>query len=147
VRSSSTLQIPIDVLMEITTVDTAGGMLFVRLISQLYQGLGPIDPPPHYEPKAIRFPEPSRPPSSTYRLYDLSDPPPWEQPERKAMEFVALRLTATQLTELRNHVANRTGKRGITRVDVVIALFARCLSEVEPESKPVDTISYVVNVR
>jgi len=63
------------------------------------------------------------------------------------MEFVAIRLTATQLTEIRNSVTKEMGQPGITRIDVVVALFARCLSEVEPESKPIDAVSYVVNVR
>ena len=35
----------------------------------------------------------------------------------------------------------------ITRTDIVVGLLARWLSEVEPESKPIDTISYMVNVR
>ena len=62
------------------------------------------------------------------------------------MEFVAVRLTATQLTELRNSVTKGMGQPGITRMDVVVALFARCLSEVEPESKPIDSVLYVINV-
>jgi len=63
------------------------------------------------------------------------------------MEFIAFRLTAAQLTEIRNSVANGMEQPRITKMDVVAALFARCLSEVEPEYKPVDTVSYVVNVR
>jgi len=63
------------------------------------------------------------------------------------MEFIAFRLTTLQLAEIRNYVTKRMGQSRITRVDVVIALLARCLSEVEPESKPIDTISYVVDVR
>ena len=35
----------------------------------------------------------------------------------------------------------------IARADIVVGLLARCLSEVEPESNPIDTITYVVNVR
>ena len=139
--------VPADVLTEVPLVDGPGGLFFVRQLSQLYQGLGPIDPPPYYEPKAIEFPEPSKPPSPTYRLYDLSAPPPWEQPERKAMELVAFRLTAAQLAELRNYVKKGTEQPGITRVDVVVGLLAQCLSEVEPESEPIDTVSYVTDVR
>ena len=146
-RTYSTFTIPGDVLTEITSVDGPGGLFFLRLLSQLYQGLGPVDPPPYFEPRAIKFPEPSKPPSPTYRRYDLSAPPPWEQPERKAMEFVAFRLTTTQLTEIRNCVAKGTGQPTVTKVDVVMGLLARCLSEVEPESKPIDTISYVIDVR
>ena len=143
----STSTAPTDVLTEMVSVDGAGALYVVRLMSQLYQGLGPTDPPPHYEPKAIKFPEPSKPPSPIYRLYELSAPPPWEQPERKAMEFVAFRLTTSQLTELHDSVTKGLKHLKITRVGLVIALLAQCLSEVEPESKPIDTISYVVNVR
>ena len=32
-------------------------------------------------------------------------------------------------------------------MDTVVGLLARCLSEVEPESKPIDTFSYLINVR
>ena len=63
------------------------------------------------------------------------------------MEFVAFRLTATQLTDIHNSVTKGAKHLKITRVGLVMALLARCLSEVEPESKPIDTISYVVNVR
>jgi len=63
------------------------------------------------------------------------------------MEFVAFRLTATQLTEIYNSVTKGVKHLKITRVGLVMGLLARCLSEVEPESKPIDTISYVVNVR
>jgi len=147
VRSFSTFLVPADVLTGMTSVDGPGGLFFVRQLSQLYQGLGPTDPPPYYEPKAIRFPEPLKPPSPTYRLYDLSAPPPWEQPERKAMELVAFRLTSAQLAELRNYATKGTGQPVATKVDVVVGLLAQCLSEVEPESKPIDTITYVIDVR
>ena len=63
------------------------------------------------------------------------------------MEFVGLRLKATQLAEIRNYVAKVTGQQRIAKVDGVVALFARCLSEVEPEARPIDTVSFVVNVR
>jgi len=57
------------------------------------------------------------------------------------MEFIAFRLTAAQLTGIHNSVTKR-----VTRVDIVVGLLAQCLSEVEPESKSIDTVSYVVNV-
>ena len=63
------------------------------------------------------------------------------------MEFAAFRLTATQLTEIHNSVTKGIEHLRITRMDIVTGLLARCLSEVEPESKPIDTISYVVDVR
>ena len=130
-----------------TLVDGSGFLLFFRQLSQLYQGLGPVDPPPSYPPNAIKFAEPLRPPSQVYRCYDPSAPPPWERPERKAMEFVAFRLTAAQLTEIHKSVTKGMKHLRIARADMVVGLLARCLSEVEPESKPIDTISYVINVR
>jgi len=63
------------------------------------------------------------------------------------MELIAFRLTTLQLAEIRNYVTKGVGQSRITRVDVVVALLAQCLSEVETESKPIDTISYVVDVR
>jgi len=63
------------------------------------------------------------------------------------MEFVVFRLTATQLKEMHNAVAKGMEHLMMSRVDPVVGLVARCLSEVEPESKPIDTISHVVNHR
>ena len=63
------------------------------------------------------------------------------------MEFVAFRLTAAQLTEIHKSVTKGMKHLGIARADIVVGLLARCLSEVEPESKPIDAISYVINVR
>ena len=63
------------------------------------------------------------------------------------MDFVAFRLTAAQLTEIHRAVTKGMKHLRIARADMVVGLLARCLSEVEPESKPIDTISYVVNVR
>ena len=133
--------------MKSTPVDGTGYLLFLRQVSQLYQGLGTIDPPPYYEPEAIKFPEPSKAPSPLFDRVDPSAPPPWEQPEKKAMEFVAFRLTAAQLDEVHGSVKKGIEDPKITRMDTVVGLLARCLSEVEPESKPIDTISYLINVR
>lgn len=63
------------------------------------------------------------------------------------MDFVALRLTAAQLAEIHGTVTQGKEHLRISRVDVVVGLIARCLSEVELESKPIDTILNVVNVR
>ena len=134
-------------LTKITPVDKDGFLMFYRQLSQLYQGLRPIDPLPHYETKAIKFPEPLKPPFPPYYRFDPSDPPPWEQPEWRAPESVVLRLTAAQLTEIQKSVTKGMEHPRITSMDIVVGLLARCLSEVELESKPIDTIAYVVNVR
>jgi len=63
------------------------------------------------------------------------------------MEFVAFRLTATQLTEIHNSVTEGMEHPRITGMGVVVGLLGWCLSEAEPESKPIDTVSCVVNVR
>ena len=137
---------PLVVLTGVTPDDGSSHQLFFRLLSQLYQGLGPIDPPPYHEPEAIKFTESPEVPHPTFPRDDLSAPS-WQQPERQAMEFVAFRLTATQLTEMYNGVAKGMEGLRMSRVDPVVGLLARCLSEVEPESKPIDTISYVIDVR
>jgi len=133
------------VLTKKTSVDGSGFLLFFKQLSQRYQGLEPIDLP-YYEPKAIKFADPLKAPSPIYHLYDPSVPPPWERPERKAMEFIAFRLTAAQLTEIHNSVTKGMKHLRIARANIVVGMLARCLSEVEPESKPIDTISYVANV-
>ena len=130
-----------------TSDDGYGFLMFFRHLSQLYQGLGPIDPPPYYEPEAIKFAEPSKILSSLFAHVDPSAPSPWEQPEWRAPEFVALRLTDTQLTEIHKSATKGREHPRTTKVGTILGLFARCLSEVEPESKPIDTISYVINVR
>jgi len=127
--------VPLVVLTKNISVDGTSFLLFFRHLSQLYQGLGPIDPPPYYEPEAVKFPEPPKALST------------WEQPWGNGMEFVAFRLTAKQLTEIHNSAMKGIEHSRITRMDIVTGLLARCLSEAEPESKPIDTISYAINVR
>jgi len=63
------------------------------------------------------------------------------------MEFVAFWLTAGQLAELHDFVLEGMEHLTVSRVDIVVGVLARCLSEVEPESKPIDTVSYTVNHR
>jgi len=145
VRPLSTL-IPLVAVPKMTSVDGTGFLLFFRQLSQLYQGLGPIDPPPYHEPEAIKFAEPSMAPSLLCDHFDASAPPLCGQPEKKPLEFVGFRLTATQLTEIHNSVTKGMERSRITRMDIVVGLLVRCLSEVEPESKPIDTIMHVVNV-
>ena len=115
------------------SVDGSGFILFLGLLSQLYQGLEPVDPTPYYEPEAIKFTEPSGSSSPA--------PPVRRQPKLKAMEFVGFRLTAAQVAGIHNAVTNGMEHLKISRVDPVVELLARCLLEVEPESKPIDTIA------
>ena len=145
VRFHSAFPVSLVVLTKMVSVDGSGFLLFFRLLSQLYQGLGPIDPPPYHEPEAIKFAKQPNVPSPLSNRIDSPTPPTRKQPERKGMEFVAFRLTATQLTEIHNSVTKGMEHPRITRMDIVTGLLARCLSEVEP--KPIDTISYVINVR
>ena len=118
-------------------------ILFLRLVSQLYQGLGPLDPPPCYEMEAIKFTGPMEAPPPIHPRHDPSTP----QGEGKAIESARFRLTAAQLAEIHGSVTKGVAHLRISKTDAVVGLFARCLSEVEPESKPIDAISYVVNVR
>lgn len=128
-------------------VDGYGYIFFLDFVSQYYQGLEPVDSSVYYVPKAIEFPDPSKDPSPIYELFDPSAPHPSELPSRKAMDFVAIRLTAAQLAEIHGTVTKGKEHLRISRVDVVVGIVARCLSEVEPESKPINTIMHVVNVR
>ena len=130
-----------------TRVDGTGFLLFLDLLSQFYQGFEPVNPPPYYEPGAMKFLSPQKPPLPIFDIFDPSALPPWEQPERKAMELVVLRMTPAQLTEIHDAVTKGSETLRVSRVDVVVALLARCLTDVEPESKPIDTIWNVINVR
>ena len=145
-RSLSAFPVPLVVLTRAIPVDGFGALLFLRLVSQIYQGLEPLEPPPYYEPEAIKFTESLEGPSPTPLRYDPSAPP-WEQPERKTLELVTFTLTATQLTEMHNSVTKGMQHLRISKVDMVAGLLARCLSEVEPESRPIDNIVYLINVR
>lgn len=124
-------------------VDGYGYVLFLDFVSQFYQGL---DPPLYYLPDAIKFPDPSRDPQPLYKICDPSVPHPSELSSRKAMDFVAIRLTATQLAEIHGTVTQGKEHRRVSKVDMVVGLLARCLSEVEPESKSINTIVNFVNV-
>lgn len=129
------------------SVDASGLLMFLGLLSQLYQGLGPISPPLYYEQEAIKLPDPLTPPLQVLHRFDPSTTPPWELPERKAMDFVGFRLTPTQLVEIHGTVAEGQESLWLSRVDVIVGLLARCLSGIEPEAKPIDTILNVINVR
>jgi len=107
----------------VTSVDGSGLLLFLGLLSHLYQGLPPLDSPPCYDsPEAVGFMEPFKTPSPTFHRYDPSAPPPWEQPGRNGMEFVAFSLTAAQLNEIHNSVASGMNHLKISRVDTVVGL-------------------------
>jgi len=54
------------------------------------------------------------------------------------MGFIEFRLTAAQLPENHNLVMKGTKHLGIARMDAVVRLLARCLSEVKPEPEPID---------
>ena len=144
-RSLSAFPVPLVVLTRTIPVDAFGAVLFLRLLSQIYQGLEPLDPPPYYEPEALKFTESSEAPSTPLLGYDPFVPP-WEKPERRALELVTFRFTATQLTEMHNSVTKGVKHLRISKVDMMAGLLARCLSEVEPESRPIDSIMYLINV-
>ena len=131
-------------LTKINLVDGTGVLMFLKTISQFYQGLGPVDPPPYYEPEAIKFPEPSTS-LTAIEPFDPSGSFPWERPHRKEMEFVAFRLTASQVAQIHGTIAQGKEHLRISRADVLTGMLARCFSEFE--SKPIHTILSVVNVR
>ena len=147
VRPLSAFPVPPVVLTKTTSDDATGFLLFFKHLSQLYQGLGSADHPPYHEPEAIKFAEPLKAPSPLFVRVDPSVPPPWEQPEWKTPEFVVVRLTDTQLTEIHNSVTKGMEHLRTTKTDTMVGLLAQCLSEVEPESKPIHTISYLIDVR
>ena len=147
VRSLSAFTAPPVVLTKTASDDGCGFLMFFKHLSQLYQGLGSIDPPPYHEPEAIKFADPFKAPSPLFDHVDPSVPSPWERPGWRAPDRVTVRLTDTQLAEIHNSVTKGMAHPKITKTDTMVGLLARCSSEVEPECKPIDTISYLINVR
>ena len=130
--------------MKMDIVDAAGAIMFYETISQFYQGLGPIDSPLWYEPEALKFPE-TNTQFTVLDRFDPLGPAPWDRPDRRAMDFVAFRLTSAQLAEIHATTTKGNENLRVSRADLLTGLLARCFSEIE--SKPIKTIWNVINVR
>jgi hypothetical protein len=130
---------------------------FLRLLSQYYQGLDPLDPPPSYQPFAkpalaldMSNAQGSSMPEDLYRLGTV--PLPWKDPARGPLLVrVNLRFTATQIRAIRqafNEVDNADGSTlRFSRQDVLVALLAHSISQADSDMPPIHYITVIVNVR
>ena len=127
---------------------------FLRLLSQNYQGLEPLDPPPSYEkPPAYPFNPDDYgdiPLPDYTHFYPFRETPPHLEPGRKKPDRVKIRMTASQVAQVQKGVVAQCPDENppiISRQDVVVALLAYCVSKSDPETAPVQHISTIVMVR
>ncbi|GJE85404.1 hypothetical protein PsYK624_014830 [Phanerochaete sordida] len=129
-------------------------LAFLRLLSQHYQGLEPLDPPlsytapPRYPFNAADYDDI---PCQDYKyLYPLRGVPPHAEPGRQKPVRVDIRLQAEQITQLHKGVLAQCPEPSppiLSRQDVLAALIAYCLSKTDPEAPPIQHISNVVMTR
>ncbi|KAJ3551692.1 hypothetical protein NM688_g4560 [Phlebia brevispora] len=132
-------------------------MRFMRLLSQNYQGLEPLDDMPSYTPippypvdtDAVKRIEEL--PMPVFRnMFSIHDVPPFLRPGwRKALR-VDLRFTKPQVAQIQAGVramaANEDDARRISRQDALWALLVYCMSRVDPECFP-QHLSTIMNSR
>lgn len=127
---------------------------FLRLLSQNYQGLEPLDTPPSHE-MAPEYPlNPDAygdiPVPEFAHSYPLRGIPPYLEPGRKKPGRVNIRMTASQIAQVQKGVVAQCpdGKPPIiSRQDALVALLAHCVSKSDPETTPIQHISTIVMVR
>ncbi|GJE85414.1 hypothetical protein PsYK624_014930 [Phanerochaete sordida] len=127
---------------------------FLRLLSQNYQGLAPLDPPPSYTtpaPVPFNAADYGAIPHPDYAyFYPLRGVPPHLVPGGKKPVRVDIRLTAAQIAELRAGVLEQCTERDaprLSRQDVLVALLAYCLSKADPDNPPIQHICTIVMSR
>lgn len=127
---------------------------FLRLLSQNYQGLEPLDPPPSYaQPPRYPFNQADYgeiPAPDFAHFYSLRGVPPHLEPGRTKPVRVDFRLTAAQVAELQRGVLAQCPDGALpvlSRQDVLIALIAYCTSKADPASPPVQHISNICMTR
>ncbi|GJE85403.1 hypothetical protein PsYK624_014820 [Phanerochaete sordida] len=129
-------------------------LMFLRLLSQNYQGLEPLDPPPSFTAPP-RYPfnpaDHNDIPSYHYKyLYPLREVPPHMEPGRKKPVRVDLRLRAEQIAQLHKGVLAQCPESNppiLSRQDVLSAIVAYCLSKADPEAPPIQHISTLFMAR
>ncbi|GJE85405.1 transferase family-like protein [Phanerochaete sordida] len=127
---------------------------FLRLLSQNYQGLEPLDPPPSYAaPPRLPFnaADYGEIPYPDYQhLYPLRGVAPHVEPGRKKPLRLDLRLTAAQIAAIHKGVLAQCPESSppiLSRQDVLVALVAYCLSKADPQAPPIQHISTILMSR
>lgn len=126
---------------------------FARLLSQNYQGLKPLDPPPSYAPipdypfdadkySGIRLPDQEN-------YYPLRGVHPLLEPGKEKFVLVNIRLTAAQILQVQAGVLAQCPGAAPTRLsrqDILAALLAHCMNKTDASTPPIRRINTVVNV-
>ena len=129
---------------------------FVRLISQYYQGLESLDPPPSYAPRPMYSTDlgsdcyeiPSLLAEQPFPLRDLYNPclaPQDTEPVR-----VDFRLTGSQISQLQKAIqvmGHDDTQPRLSRQDVIAALLAHCITKADTESPPISHVGSIIDVR
>lgn len=129
---------------------------FLRLLSQNYQGLPPLDGPPAFDYPRVRlenidvsrFPNVSMP--DIAHVYPLRETAPYLRSNRVKPARVDIRLTSSQCKQL--HAAVQTELRKLdqavhlSRQDVLAGLLIYCISYAEPDLPPIQYMSNIVMV-
>lgn len=127
---------------------------FARLLSQSYQGLAPLDPPPTYDPVPtypfileqhgnITIPD-------YMHFYSLRGPPPYGAPGRRTSVPVTIRLTTAQIDQLHKGVVAQSQdvtQPRISRQDALGAFLAFSTSKADPDATPIQHIISMTMVR
>ncbi|KAI0685145.1 hypothetical protein BC835DRAFT_547471, partial [Cytidiella melzeri] len=130
---------------------------FVRLLSQHYQGLQPLDPPPRYDNERYR---PSSADMEEYgeipipdldHVYPLRETAPHNRPERIKPEQLSIRMTAFQVRQLHKNVQTQVRELepqlALSRQDVLVALLVYCISHAEAKLPAIQHISNLIMTR
>ncbi|KAI0765761.1 hypothetical protein BC629DRAFT_908570 [Irpex lacteus] len=130
---------------------------FARTLSQYYQGLEPVDPPPSYTHERSSLDSinldayANIPLPGIKHLYPMRETPPHYHPERVQPVKLTLRLLASQIKQAhavaQAEIRKNNPKAFLSRQDVLVGLLAYSLSHAEPDIAPVQHITSLFMTR
>ncbi|KAI0765762.1 hypothetical protein BC629DRAFT_1540223 [Irpex lacteus] len=130
---------------------------FARTLSQYYQGLTPLDPPPDYTYKRVSLNsvDPKTltdiPLPDIKHVYSMRETAPHNDPIRLTPVQLTLRLKAAQIKRMhaaaQEKIQQKDPKAFLSRQDVLAALIAYSLSHAEPDIPPVQNIISILMTR
>lgn len=129
---------------------------FARTLSQYYQGLAPLDPPPDYtyERVSLNSVNPKTltdiPLPDIKHVYSMRETAPHNDPIRITPVQLTLRLKAAQIKRIhaaaQEEIRRKDPRAFLSRQDVLAALIAYSLSHAEPDMAPVQNIISILMV-
>lgn len=130
---------------------------FVRLLSQNYQGLEPLDEAPTYDFEHILPGSVDRtaygkiPTPDLDHQYSLREIAPHYRADRVKPARVDIRLTCAQIKQLhaaaQAEIKHSDSEAFLSRQDVIAGLMVYCISHAEPHLPPIQSMSTIVMVR